>query len=182
MRMTRLISFGFSILDLGLRRVAHVTATPIQNPKSRIQNRFGALRLPLLVALPLMLGACSGFTVPDLDEEVKAEKIIPADWKPVKLSVGLAPVVAELELDAKKLNVEDTLRWVLTPDEARLNLAEQSVFNQIRQTLLRYKMFERVEAIKGVNSKTKPPALRQAAQGFLSANTSYVNAKNAVTQ
>lgn len=124
--------------------------------------------MPLLVALPLMLGACSGFTVPDLDEEVKAEKIIPADWKPVKLSVGLAPVVAELELDAKKLNVEDTLRWVLTPDEARLNLAEQSVFNQIRQTLLRYKMFERVEAIKGVNSKTKPPALRQAAleQGF----------------
>ncbi|CAG0927840.1 hypothetical protein PLCT1_00507 [Planctomycetaceae bacterium] len=122
----------------------------------------------LLLACALTLGACSGFTVPDLDEEVRNEKIIPADWKPVKLRVGLAPITSDLELDAKKLNVEDTLRWVLTPDEARLNLAEQSLFNQIKQTLSRYKMFERVEAIKGVTAKSKMEAIRQAAldQGF----------------
>jgi hypothetical protein len=122
----------------------------------------------LLLLCALVLGACSGFTVPDFDEEVRNEKIIPADWKPVKLRVGLAPVVADLELDAKKLNIEDTRRWVLAPDEARLNLAEKSLFNQLQQVLSRYKMFERVEAIKGVTPKMKMERVAALAleQGF----------------
>jgi hypothetical protein len=122
----------------------------------------------LLLTCALVLGACSGFTVPDFDEEVRNEKIIPENWKPVKLRVGLAPVVADLELDAKKLNVEDTRRWVLAPDEARLNAAENSLFNQLQQVLSRYKMFERVEAIKGVTSKMKMERVAALAleQGF----------------
>lgn len=122
----------------------------------------------LLLLCALVLGACSGFTVPDFDEEVRNEKIIPADWKPVKLRVGLAPVVADLELDAKKLNIEDTRRWVLAPDEARLNLAEKLLFNQLQQVLSRYKMFERVEAIKGVTPEMKMERVAALAleQGF----------------
>lgn len=122
----------------------------------------------LLLVCALALGACSSFTVPDFDEEVKKEKIVPPDWQPVKLRVGLAPVVSDLELDAKKLNVEDTRRWVLAPDEARLNLAEKSLFNQLRQVLSRYKMFERVEAIKGVTPKMKMERVAALAleQGF----------------
>src|SRR5262249_13409851 len=100
--------------------------------------------------------------------EVKEEKIIPETWKPVKLSVGLAPVVSELELDSKKLNVEKTRRWVLAPDEARMNTAEKSIFNQLQQVLKRYQMFDRIEPIAGVNSKSKMEVIREKAleQGF----------------
>jgi len=113
--------------------------------------------------LPLLLGACSGFSVPDLDEAVRRENLVPEQWKPLKLSVGLAPVVADLELDAKKFNVEDTRRWVLTPDDARLNGAENSLQALFLQTLSRYRMFERVELIRGATSKSSMEELRALA-------------------
>lgn len=144
----------------------------------------------VIVICALALAACSSFTVPDFDEEVRKEAIIPADWKPLKLKVGLAPIVADLELDAKKLNVENTRRWVLAPDEARLNLAEQSLFNQLRAVLSRYRMFERVDAISGVDSKTPMdrvatlaleqgfdvvlrPVVRRSDVGYVGTNAAY---------
>ena len=121
------------------------------------------LSLAVLCALAVFFTGCSGFTVPDFDEAVQQEQIIPADWKPVKLRVGLAPFSSDLELDSKKLNVEDTERWVLTPDEARLNTGENSLHSQFLQTLSRYKMFERVESIRGANSKHNIEELRAMA-------------------
>ena len=102
--------------------------------------------LLLLAVAAFCVSACSSFDVPDLKEEVEREQIIPANWQPLPYRVGVAPARAALETDAQTYNVEDTTRWVLTPDEKRL----ESLHAQMLTVLRDYKMFENTTPVEGV--------------------------------
>lgn len=120
-----------------------------------------ALMLTLLSCL-LALAACSNVETPDLQADVAAENIIPAGWKPVSLRVGLAPMRAALELDERRYNVESTKRWVLTPDEARLNGAG-GLNSQLLAVLRDYRMFEHVALVEGATPSTSRVDLQNLA-------------------
>lgn len=120
-----------------------------------------AMVLALAAAL-FALSACSNIEVPNLDEDVREEQIIPQGWQPLPLRVGLAPVRAALELDEKRYNVEDTQRWVLTPDQDRLNGGD-GLHNQLIQLFRKYRMFEAVEAIEGATPDSSREDLQAAA-------------------
>lgn len=115
-----------------------------------------------LASILLVLTACSNVEVPDLDADVKNEQIIPQGWQPLALRVGLAPFRSALELDEKRYNVEDTKRWVLTPDEARLNGAE-GLHRKMLDTFRKFRMFERIDAIEGATPDTPRAELQAAA-------------------
>lgn len=110
----------------------------------------------------LALSACSNVETPDLKADVEAEKIIPAGWQPVRLRVGLAPMRSALELDERRYNVEDTQRWVLSPDEARLN-GPDGLNNQMVTVLREYRMFEHVALIEGASAGTSREELQSLA-------------------
>lgn len=120
------------------------------------------IALMALAATVLAFSACSNVEVPDLDADVKEEGIIPAGWQPLRLRVGLAPFRSALELDEKRYNVEDTTRWVLVPDEARLNGAD-GLHTQLLQTLRTYRMFESVQPIEGATPETTREELQASA-------------------
>ncbi|MCB9931798.1 MAG: hypothetical protein H6841_00075 [Planctomycetes bacterium] len=120
------------------------------------------LALAGLLAMVFAFSACSNVEVPNLDEDVKNEKIIPPGWQPLRLRVGLAPFRSALELDEKRYNIEDTQRWVLTPDEARLNGAD-GLHRQLLETFRTYRMFERIEPIEGATPDTPRAELQAAA-------------------
>lgn len=124
-----------------------------------VNNRI-ALAI-LLISLGFA-GACSNVEVPDLDADVKEEGIIPEGWQPLELRVGLAPFRSALELDDKRYNVEDTRRWVLVPDEERLN-GPDGLHRQMLQTLRTYRMFERIEPIDGATPDTPRDELQASA-------------------
>ncbi|MCA8916692.1 MAG: hypothetical protein KDB90_14965 [Planctomycetes bacterium] len=121
----------------------------------------GTALLALAAAL-FVFSACSNVETPNLDEDVKNEKIIPPGWQPLPLRVGLAPFRAALELDEKRYNVDDTQRWVLTPDDARLN-GGGGLHNQLVETFRKYRMFERVEQIEGATPDTSREDLQALA-------------------
>jgi hypothetical protein len=115
-----------------------------------------------LFAVVFAFSACSNVEVPDLDADVKNEKIIPQGWQPLPLRVGLAPFRSALELEEKRYNIEDTKRWVLTPDESRLNGVD-GLHRKLLETFRTYRMFERVEAIEGAAPGTPRAELQAAA-------------------
>jgi hypothetical protein len=113
----------------------------------------------LLTAALLVLSACSNVEVPDLDADVKEEGIIPPGWQPLPLRVGLAPFRYAPELDEKRYNVEDTERWVLPADEARLN-GQNGLHYQLLETFRKYRMFERIDPIDGATPQTSRAELQ----------------------
>lgn len=113
-------------------------------------------------AILLAFSACSNVEVPNLEEDVREEQIIPQGWQPLPLRVGLAPVRVALELDEKRYNVEDTQRWVLSPDEDRLNGGD-GIHNQLLQLFRKYRMFEAVESIEGATPDSTREELQAAA-------------------
>ncbi len=124
-----------------------------------------ALRLTTsaaVLALCLLAGACSNVEVPDLAADVENEQIIPKNWQPIALRVGLAPFRSALELDERRYNVEDTERWVLTPDNERLN-GPDGLHRQLLETMRQYRMFERIDAIEGATPETPRAELESAA-------------------
>ena len=116
----------------------------------------------LLLCAMLLLPACSNVETPDLKRDVEEEKIIPPGWQPIALRVGLAPFRSALELDEKRYNVEDTNRWVLTPDEQRLN-GPAGLHGQMLQVLRDYRMFEQIGPVEGASATTARPELQQMA-------------------
>jgi len=114
------------------------------------------------IACLLAASACSNVETPDLKADVEAEKIVPQGWQPLGLRVGLAPMRAALELDERRYNVEDTKRWVLPPDEARLNGAD-GLNNQMVTVLRDYRMFEHVALVEGATSGTSREELQKLA-------------------
>jgi hypothetical protein len=116
----------------------------------------------LLTAALLLLPACSNVEVPDLDADVKEEGIIPQGWQPLPLRVGLAPFRYAPELDEKRYNVEDTERWVLPADDARLN-GQNGLHYQMLETLRKYQMFERIDPIEGATPQTSRAELQATA-------------------
>ena len=118
--------------------------------------------LLMLMAALVVFSACSNVETPDLDADIKEEQIIPVAWQPLPLRVGIAPFRAALELDEKRYNIDDTQRWVLTPDAARLNGAG-GLHSQLLETFRKYRMFERVEMIDGATPDTSREDLQAAA-------------------
>jgi hypothetical protein len=110
----------------------------------------------------LVLCACSNVEVPDLDADVRDEKIIPEGWQPLRLRVGLAPFRYAPELDEKRYNIEDTTRWVLVADEERLNGAG-GLHSQLMETLRAYRMFEAIQPIQGATPDASREELQAAA-------------------
>jgi hypothetical protein len=150
------------IADFGLRieqRVARAQSA-IRNPQSAI---FIALMLGLLVST----SACSNIEVPDLDKDVREQKIIPPAWQPLPLRVGLAPFAYENELNAEKTNIDKTRRWVIVPTPDRLN-GQDGMHKHMLDVLVKYKMFERIEPIANATPKMSVDELRRLAlaQGF----------------
>ncbi len=115
-----------------------------------------------LAALVLACSACSTIETPNLEEDVKNEKIVPAGWQPLGLRVGLAPCVLELELNPEKTNVEDTKRWVLAPNPEQLN-GPTGIHKRLLDVLVKYRMFERIEPIEGARPNSTPEELRRLA-------------------
>jgi hypothetical protein len=147
--------------------------------------------LPVLTALALLfsLGACSNVEVPDLKRDVEREQIIPPGWEPVPLRVGLAPFRSSLELDEARTNVDDTRRWVLPADEARLN-GPDGLHQRMLQVFREYDVFEAVQAIDGADENTPRnelqaqalrqgldvvivPTLRRHDVGYVDTNSAY---------
>ncbi|MBK9974711.1 MAG: hypothetical protein IPP14_08050 [Planctomycetes bacterium] len=120
-----------------------------------------AAKLALLSSL-LLAASCSNVETPDLKADVEREKIIPPGWQPVPLRVGIAPMRAALELDERRYNVDDTKRWVLTPDEQRLN-GPGGLNQQLIATLRDYHMFEYVATIDGASASTSREDLQNMA-------------------
>jgi len=129
--------------------------------RSEVTLSQGAIAL-ILVALALSASACSTVETPDLETEVREEKIIPQNWQPLPLRVGLAPFLNEPELNAEKVNIDDTPRWVVVPTPERLNGAD-GLHKRLLDVLTRYKMFERVEAISGARPNSSLEELRKLA-------------------
>lgn len=115
----------------------------------------------LLLAL-IALAGCSNIEVPDLRADVEREGIIPADWQPLPMKVGLAPFRAALELDAQRENVENAQRWVFDPDADRLN-GIQGLHRQLMDVLAEYRMFESIEVIDGALHDMEPEELQALA-------------------
>lgn len=122
------------------------------------RNTIGALALLALIALT----GCSNIEVPDLRADVEREGIIPANWQPLPMKVGLAPFRAALELDAQRENVESTHRWVLAPDADRLNGAD-GLHRQLIDVLRDYSMFESIVPIDGATPAMTPEELQTLA-------------------
>ncbi|MCC7508445.1 MAG: hypothetical protein IT464_03605 [Planctomycetes bacterium] len=120
------------------------------------------LLLPGIVAAMAVLCACSNVETPDLKADVEREQIIPPGWQPLPLRVGLAPFRMALELDDKRYNVEDTQRWVLVPDEDRLN-GPEGLHRQMLDTLRQYRMFEAIVPIEGATPETPRSDMQAAA-------------------
>ena len=120
------------------------------------------LALMLVAAGVFAFSACSNVEVPNLEEDVEEEGIIPEGWQPLQLRVGLAPFRQALELDEKRYNVEDTTRWVLVPDEARLNGAD-GLHAQMIDTMRKYRMFEAIQPIEGATPDTPREELQASA-------------------
>lgn len=127
--------------------------TTSAHPKLMFAAMIGALAL---------LSACSTVETPDLAADVEEEGIVPEGWQPLKLRVGIAPFRSALELDEGRYNVEETHRWVLTPDDERLN-GPDGLHRRMIQTLREYRMFEVVESIDGAEADTPREELREAA-------------------
>ncbi|MBX3460637.1 MAG: hypothetical protein KF696_11855 [Planctomycetes bacterium] len=119
-------------------------------------------RLAALLVLAGLLASCSNIETPDLKADVEREKIIPSDWQPLPLRVGLAPFRMALEIDDKRSNVENTKRWVLVPDDERLN-GPEGLHRQMLDVLRQYRMFQSVEAIEGATADTSRADLQAAA-------------------
>ena len=146
-----------------LRRAPRIARPARRNPL--ILGLATASKPALLLALAgtmFAISACSNVEVPNLDEDVQNEQIIPQGWQPLPLRVGLAPFHSALELDEKRYNVEDTQRWVLTPDEDRLNGGD-GLYNQLLQTFRKYRMFESIEPIEGATPDSSREELQAAA-------------------
>ncbi len=111
-----------------------------------------ATRLIVLGALAL-LAACSNIETPDLDADVRNEGIIPQDWQPLPLRVGLAPfpdpLAGALQEKAVVHNKQGGRRWVFDPNEDRLNRGDGSLHSDMLDALVKYRMFERIEPIRG---------------------------------
>lgn len=120
-----------------------------------------ALMMVSLVCL-LALAACSNVETPDLKADVLNEKLIPADWKPVSLRVGVAPMRAAMELDERRYNVENTKRWVLTPDEVRMN-GPDGLNARLMAVLKEYRMFEHVALLEGATPTTSREEMQRMA-------------------
>lgn len=118
--------------------------------------------LPCMALACALLAGCSNVEVPDLAADVEREQIIPKDWQPIPLRVGLAPFRSALEMDERRHNVEDTKRWVLTPDNDRLN-GPEGLHRQLLETLRTYRMFERIDPIDGATPDTPREELESAA-------------------
>ncbi len=144
------------IADFGLRIEQRVARA-----KSAIRNPASAMLL-ILVAAALASSACSNIEVPNLDKDVREQKIIPPAWQPLPLRVGLAPLLHENELVIDKVNVDKTKRWVVAPTPERLN-GEDGMHKHLLDVLLKYKMFERLEPINGATPKMSMEELRRLA-------------------
>jgi len=142
-----------------------------------------------VLLLSFLASACSNVEVPNLQRDVEREGIIPHDWQPLPLRVGLAPFRAALELDETRTNVEDTRRWVLPTDEGRLNGAD-GLHRQMLDVFREYRIFERVEALEGASSDTSRedlqaqalrqgldiviiPTVRRHDVGYVDSNSAY---------
>lgn len=140
------------------------------NRQSTIDNLQSLGRRAAFVALIVLVfacSACSSIETPDLDKDVREQKIIPPAWQPLPLRVGLAPFAYENELNAEKTNIDKTKRWVIVPTPERLNGTE-SLHKRMLDVLVKYKMFERIEPIANATPKMSPEELRKLAlaQGF----------------
>jgi hypothetical protein len=157
----------FWILDFAfwIPQAGHAAQSKIQNLKSKMPKP--AIVVFLLALLVFAAAGCSNIEVPDLDKDVREQKIIPATWQPLPLRVGLAPFIYENELNADKTNLDKTKRWVVVPSPERLN-GEDGLYKHMLNVLVKYKMFERVEPIAGATPKMNMSELRRLAlaQGF----------------
>ena len=116
----------------------------------------------LAVLLVALTAACSNVEVLDLDQDVRDEGIMPKDWRPMPLRIGVAPFRANLELAASKYNVEDTNRWVLAPNKKQLN-GPEGLHNEFIDVLRKYRIFEQVESIDGAAPDTDRKELQRSA-------------------
>jgi hypothetical protein len=116
-------------------------------------NTGAVIRLALAVLSVYALAACSNVEVPDLRADVEREGIIPADWQPLPLRVGLAPVRVNLELAESRYNVDGSNRWVLTPEAYELN-GPDSMHRRLLDVLRDYRMFEHIQDVEGAGSAT----------------------------
>jgi hypothetical protein len=125
-------------------------------------SKLGPALTTTILASLLAFSACSNVETPDLKADVEREKIIPANWRPLPLRVGLAPMRSALELDERRYNVEKTKRWVLAPDEARLN-GPTGLNAQLVAVLRDYRMFDHVAVIEGATPATSREDLQALA-------------------
>jgi hypothetical protein len=123
--------------------------------------------LVLLALMMLGTSGCSTIETPNLDKDVAEQKIIPPSWQPLPLRVGLAPFIHENELNAEKVNLDKTKRWVVVPTPERLN-GTDGLHKHMLDVLVKYKMFERIEPIANATPKMSTEELRKLAlaQGF----------------
>jgi hypothetical protein len=124
----------------------------------------------LLLAMCCM-AACSNIETPDLDADVREEKIIPENWKPLPLRVGLAPfeVASELIGMMQLYNENpESNRKVHKPDDERLNRGENSLAQQMLDALRKYGMFAELGEIRGA-----APGMTEAELQLLALNQGY---------
>jgi hypothetical protein len=135
------------------------------NHQSNIVNRTALLAIAFFAALAA--AGCSNIETPDLDKDVREQKLIPPAWQPLPLRVGLAPFAHENELNAEKTNLDKTRRWVVVPTPERLN-GQDGMHKHMLDVLVKYKMFERIEPIANATPKMSIEELRRLAlaQGF----------------
>lgn len=127
----------------------------------------------------MMLAACSNIETPDFAAD--ADQIVrvdyrdraKADWQPIPLRVGVAPMRAALEATAAEFNKEDTRRWVLPTDRNYMNGEGEGKDDSLNTRLIAamsepYPMFESVRKISFATSETPPDELLRLAlsQGF----------------
>ena len=74
------------------------------NRQLHVVNRKSLLALAFFAAFAA--AGCSNIEKPDLDKDVREQKLIPPAWQPLPLRVGLAPFAYENELNAEKTNLD----------------------------------------------------------------------------
>ena len=114
-----------------------------------------------LLACAFIGAACSNIETPDFDAD--AARIVPRDWQPIGLHVGVAPMRAALEVTPGEFNKEGTRRWVLPTDEAYMNAMADGFTARLIAALTKYRMFERVQVIQGVTNQTTEAEMRRLA-------------------